>query len=110
MIIPQSILLGMTFPLMTAGIIRRYPANSGASLSLLYFTNSIGAAVGVLASGFWLIKAVGLPGTIMTAGLINILLALAVWISIKLDAAPNTAPLKATASADDSNRLLLAAA
>ncbi len=110
MIIPQSILLGMTFPLMTAGIIRRYPANSGANLSLLYFTNSIGAAIGVLTSGFWLIKVVGLPGTIMTAGLINILLALAVWMSVKLDTAPVTAPLKGTSTAVSSGKLLLVAA
>lgn len=110
MIIPQSILLGMTFPLMTAGIIRRYPANSGASLSLLYFTNSIGAAAGVLASGFWLIRIVGLPGTIMTAGLINILLALAVWVIVRLDTSPATTPIKGTAAASDANKLLLAAA
>lgn len=110
MIIPQSILLGMTFPLMTAGIIRRYPANSGASLSLLYFTNSIGAAAGVLVSGFWLIRTVGLPGTIMTAGLINILLALAVWVIVRLDPSPATAPLQGAATADRSNKLLLAAA
>ncbi|HEY3487249.1 MAG TPA: spermidine synthase, partial [Gammaproteobacteria bacterium] len=110
LIIPQSVLLGMTFPLMTAGIIRRYPANSGATLALLYFTNSIGAAAGVLASGFWLIKAVGLPGAVMTAGLINILLALVVWIIIKLDTAPPGAPLSDAGVADSTNKLLLAAA
>jgi spermidine synthase len=110
MIIPQSILLGMTFPLMTAGIIRRYPERSGGTISLLYFTNSIGAAAGVLASGFWLIAAVGLPGTIMTAGVLNILLALTVWVVIKLD--PATAALKSTTtrSVDRNNKLLLLAA
>ena len=39
---------------------------------MLYFTNSLGAALGVLASGFWLIGAVGLPGTVLTAGLLNV--------------------------------------
>ena len=33
---------------------------------MLYFTNSFGAAVGVLASGFFLIDRFGLPGTILT--------------------------------------------
>src|SRR6266699_708955 len=51
MILPQSVLLGMTFPLMSAGLIRRYPAASGESLAMLYFNNSLGAAVGVRASG-----------------------------------------------------------
>ncbi|HEX5056815.1 MAG TPA: spermidine synthase [Gammaproteobacteria bacterium] len=112
MIIPQSILLGMTFPLMTAGIVRRYPAGSGGTIALLYFTNSIGAAIGVLVSGFWLIEAVGLPGTITTAGIINILLALIVWMTIKLDIAPATAPMRAgpNAGANRENRLLLGAA
>ena len=47
---------------------------------MLYFTNSLGAAAGVLASGFVLIAWVGLPGTLRTAGVLNLLLALAVWL------------------------------
>jgi spermidine synthase len=81
LILPQSVLLGMTFPLMTAGVIRRYPDKPGASIAALYFTNSLGGAVGVLASGFVLIPAVGLPGTVLTAGLLNLLLALTVWLT-----------------------------
>ena len=83
LIIPASILLGTTFPLMSAGIIRLYPENSGRALSMLYFTNSLGAAFGVLASGFYLIELLGLPGTILTAGIFNILLALVVWALTK---------------------------
>lgn len=76
LIFPQTILLGMTFPLMSTGILRLFPDNPGRSISLLYFANSIGAAIGVLVSGFLLIRAVGLPGTIETAGVINIAVAL----------------------------------
>ena len=83
MILPQSILLGMTFPLMSAGIIRLFPEKPGRSVAMLYFTNSIGAAIGVLVSGFMLIKLTGLPGTIRIAGLINIVLALTVWLLIR---------------------------
>ena len=79
LILPQSILLGATFPLMSAGIIRLYPDTPGATLGMLYFTNSLGAATGVLVSVFVLIPAVGLPGTIMAAGILNILLAIVVW-------------------------------
>ena len=74
-ILPQSILLGMTFPLMTTGLLRRFQANRGATVSLLYFSNSLGGAVGVLASGFVLIDLIGLPGTVVLAGLFNIGLA-----------------------------------
>ncbi len=80
LILPQSILLGTTFPLISSGVMRRFPEHSGETLAMLYFTNSLGAALGVLASGFWLIGAVGLPGTVMTAGILNILLALFVWV------------------------------
>ena len=94
LIVPQSLLLGMTFPLMSAGILRRYPSTPGGSISMLYFTNSIGAAAGVLASGFWLIGVVGLPGTIFTAGLLNIALALTVYILVKLDPGAFAPPLE----------------
>src|SRR5882762_5890239 len=80
LILPQSVLLGMTFPLMSAGLIRRYPAAPGESLAMLYFTNSFGASIGVLASGFVMIEKLGLPGTVQTAGALNLGLAAAVWL------------------------------
>ncbi len=84
-ILPQSILLGMTFPLMTAGVIRRFPDNFGATVAMLYFTNSIGAAVGVLAGGFLFIAWWGLPGTLVIAGVINITVAAIVWLKVRDD-------------------------
>jgi spermidine synthase len=91
-IFPQSVLLGMTFPLISGGIIRRWPARPGETLATLYFTNSLGAAIGVLVSGFVLVGAVGLPGTIRTAGILNIALALAVWAAVRRQAEPAPEP------------------
>jgi len=108
LILPQSVLLGMTFPLMSAGIIRRFPDHPGGSLAMLYFTNSIGAAVGVLASGFWLIRLIGLPGAIFTAGVLNIALALTVWILVKIDPDPAPAPVQPPESSDTAGRDALA--
>jgi len=71
---PPCILLGTTFPLMSVGILRRDPARSGEVLSLLYFTNSLGAASGALLSGFVLVAWVGLPGTLMVAAAANLLI------------------------------------
>src|SRR6266542_2017452 len=79
LILPQSVLLGMTFPLMSAALLRRDPGTPGRFVSMLYFTNSIGAAVGVLVSGFVLIRTLGLPGTIGLAGCVNVALASVVW-------------------------------
>jgi predicted membrane-bound spermidine synthase len=110
LILPQSILLGMTFPLISGGIIRRWPERPGETLSMLYFTNSLGAAVGVLTSGFVLIRAVGLPGTILTAGLLNILLALAVWMLVRdqSEPAPQSSPVAPARSTADRWFLLAA--
>jgi len=52
---------------------------------MLYFTNSMGAAVGVLVSAFVLLALVGLPGTILTACLINIFVAMVAWGLSKLE-------------------------
>lgn len=79
LIFPQTLMLGATFPLISIGILRSFPNTPGSSISLLYFTNSIGAVLGVLTCGFFLISNIGLPGAIMTAALINFLLAILVY-------------------------------
>ena len=78
LLLPQSILLGMTFPLMTGGVLRVRPERSGYAIAMLYFTNSLGAGIGVLASGFYFIEAAGLPGTLTIAGALNLVVAAAV--------------------------------
>jgi predicted membrane-bound spermidine synthase len=88
LVLPQSILLGMTFPLISGGVIRRWPDRAGETLATLYFTNSLGGALGVLVSGFLLINWVGLPGTTLTAGLLNVLLALGVWLVVRRQTEP----------------------
>jgi len=80
LILPQSVLLGMTFPLMSAGLVRAHRDTPGESVAMLYFSNSLGAAAGVLASGFVLIAWAGLPGTLHTAGVLNLLIAGVVWV------------------------------
>jgi spermidine synthase len=75
LILPQSVLLGMTFPLMTAGVLRLRPGRPGRKLSLLYFSNSLGAAVGVLVAGFYLVELAGLPGTLLAAAMLNLVVA-----------------------------------
>ena len=106
LILPQAVLLGMTFPLMTAGYLRRVSVdgreNSGRVLGGLYFANSIGAAVGVLIAGFYLIGKVGLPGTILTAALVNILVGLTVYGAVRFAADHGD---DARASASDAPRV-----
>lgn len=83
MILPQSVLLGTTFPLMSAGVIRLFPAQPGQVLAWLYFTNSFGGAMGVLLAGFVLVEAAGLPGTLAVAGAMNLVVALVALVAGK---------------------------
>src|SRR5256714_11719908 len=71
LILPQSILLGATFPLISAGILRRWRSRPGRVLSWLYASNSFGAAVGVLLAGFYLVSRFDFPGTLVFAAALN---------------------------------------
>ena len=79
LILPQTILLGMTFPLMSGGLIRRFPGSDGSLLGGLYFTNSIGAAIGALVAVFVLLPWIGLPGAMTVAGVLNLVVAALAW-------------------------------
>ncbi|MNU96883.1 Spermidine synthase [compost metagenome] len=79
LVLPQCVLLGATFPLMSAGYMRLQPHAKGQVLAGLYFSNSLGAAVGALASTYLLLPAIGLPGAVLTAGVLNVVVALMVY-------------------------------
>lgn len=111
LLLPPSLLLGTTFPLMSGAILRRFPGADGGNLATLYFSNSLGAALGVLAASFLLIGWLGLPGTLTLAGGINLLIGAAVLAFARL---PED-PLPAASPDQDSGRrrlqvLFLAAA
>jgi predicted membrane-bound spermidine synthase len=97
LILPQSVLLGTTFPLMSAGFLRASSpdgrAGSGLVLANLYFANSFGAAVGVLLAGFALISAFGLPGTLQSAAILNVVVAAMVVAAVQLRQEETEAPV-----------------
>jgi len=76
---PQSILLGATFPLVSSAVLRLSSEHPGHHIASLYFLNSLGAVLGVMASAFVLIPLVGLPGTLHTAGIANVLIGIAAY-------------------------------
>jgi spermidine synthase len=104
LILPQSILLGTTFPLMSAGVMRLRSARPGHVLGLLYFANSLGAAVGVLVAGFALLALVGLPGTLLTAALLNFAVAIAVGLPVRGGYLRDVDPLDAPVSSREGDR------
>lgn len=80
LVLPQAILLGTTFPLMSNAVMRRSGSGDGAILSGLYFSNSLGAACGALFATFVLVPAVGLPGAMRVGAILTILAALFAYL------------------------------
>ena len=104
LILPQSLLLGATFPLMSAGVVRIAPERGGRSLALLYFTNSFGAAAGVLVAGFYLVALAGLPGTLVVAATLNMVVALVVFLAARRTPEPATQPAQFEAAASEASQ------
>ena len=91
LLLPQSVLLGATFPLVTSAVLRHDPTRPGHHIAALYFLNSLGAVLGVVASAFLLMPWVGLPGTLSTAGVLNLVLAGTAWL-LSMGPAPRPGP------------------
>jgi len=83
LILPQSIVLGATFPLLCSALIRRAQEGIGQHISILYFSNSIGAAAGALIATFILLPAIGMPGAMLTAGILNLVVAIVCYYVAK---------------------------
>jgi predicted membrane-bound spermidine synthase len=72
--LPIAIAVGMTFPFIAAGLMRKSGAE--VSLPMLYFTNSFGSAIGILVTSYMLIPELGNHVTLCVAASINFLLAM----------------------------------
>lgn len=83
--LPIAIAVGMTFPFIAAGLMRKSGAE--VSLPMLYFTNSLGSAIGILATSYLLIPNIGNHATLIVAASINFLLA-AVFSFIGMTTSP----------------------
>ena len=109
LILVQAVLLGTTFPLLAAAMVRRWPRYPGDIISALYFSNSAGAAAGVLVGGFVLVPSLGLVGAGLIGGVINAAIAIAVWmLSRRFGEAPVAPPPDAPVK--ETTKLLVAPA
>lgn len=77
MTLPAGVLLGATFPLMGAAVVRGQQ-EVGRDTSLLYSLNTLGAVCGVVLTGFLLPAAIGLSLTYFLAVAVNLFLGLSV--------------------------------
>lgn len=77
---PMAILLGMTFPLLAISMARYTHDQGRSSLPTLYFTNSVGAAAGILVTSYMFIPVLGTHGTLLVAATGNALIAISFFI------------------------------
>src|SRR5262249_9790748 len=71
--------MGATFPIAVAA-----SAGSRSEAGALYAANTTGAAAGAIASGFWLVPALGIRGTTWIGVLLNVMAAGgALWLSTR---------------------------
>ncbi|MBF8294053.1 MAG: spermine/spermidine synthase family protein [Bacteroidetes bacterium] len=69
-----TILMGGTLPVLVR-FISHSVEESGKNVATLYFLNSFGAVMGSLLCGFFLVPMAGLQATVISAGIINIVIA-----------------------------------
>ena len=74
LLVLPTFLMGLTLPLLT-GYFNHFIDNIGQSIGTLYFYNTLGAAMGALATGFILFNYLTLSQTIQIAAVFNIVIA-----------------------------------
>jgi spermidine synthase len=75
LVIPTT-LMGATLPLLTEFFRRDPRASSTWKVGMLYATNTLGAALGTIATGFLLIELIGIRSTTLVAAGLNFLVAI----------------------------------
>ena len=71
-LIPVTLLMGMTLPLLTRHLVTADP-DVGERIARLYGLNTLGAVVGTVVSGFLLIELIGLRDTTLVAVALNVI-------------------------------------
>jgi len=77
-----TMLMGATLPILVTHVMRRY-RNIGVSIGLLYFANTLGAALGAALTGMLVLYYLGLAATICLAAALNLLVSAAVWFGVR---------------------------
>ncbi|HVL59210.1 MAG TPA: fused MFS/spermidine synthase [Burkholderiaceae bacterium] len=71
-LLPPTVLMGMSLPLLSKAIVRSI-ATASAQIGWLYGVNTLGAGIGAFAAGWLLIGAIGYEATVYLAAALNLL-------------------------------------
>ena len=104
-----TILMGGTLPVLVRFVTHNVE-ESGKNVATLYFLNSFGAVLGSLLAGFLLVPMAGLHLTVISAGVVNILIATAAFVLAariqRFPAEEESVPESETSSAPESQVVL----
>jgi predicted membrane-bound spermidine synthase len=81
LLIPTT-LMGATLPILVTHVLRRF-RNLGVSVGVLYFSNTLGAALGAFLTGFLILYYCGLTATICIAAGLNVAVSALVWLTMR---------------------------
>jgi spermidine synthase len=98
-LMPTTFFMGTTLPVLS-GFLGRERGELGKSVALLYASNTLGAVVGTLLSGFFLLGTIGERATALSAAALNVAVGLAA-LALSRPASPvEVAPPESTATAE----------
>jgi len=90
LVMAPTVFMGATLPALARFVVRRLAA-AGVDLSTLYAFNTLGAVAGTVATGFFLIGALGIHWTVALAVLGNLAVGFAAWlVASRVAPAPST--------------------
>ncbi len=78
-LLPPTIAMGATMPLVVRGTVRE-DASLGRWSAWLYTANTFGAVLGAYLCGYWLIPYLGLSTTVLAAGIVNLVVGSAIIV------------------------------
>src|SRR5581483_6413573 len=99
LIVTPTILMGSTLPILIAYLVRAVP-NMGRATGMLYFVNTLGSATACFVAGAYMMRLLGMSGSVRVAATINAgiaVIAFTAWIVLRgrtrtaAAAAPSTA-------------------
>ena len=86
-ILLPTFLMGGTMPAMARYVVRSMEG-VGPRISRLYFLNSLGAVVGCLLAGFYLVRVFGMASAMMVGSVLNIVAGMAAYLVLRRETAP----------------------
>jgi MFS family permease len=82
LLLVPTIMMGATLPILVAYVVQSYKS-VGVSIGLLYFVNTLGAALGAAGTGLVTFYFFGLTATIYAAAALNVLVSAVVWLWLR---------------------------